>query len=153
MRDTLLYASVFVADIIGVAIIVMGLFREHQRFYPSWHKIGLIIMAVGMLAQGVECIHFFLTGSTGTVFGLPMWAFKDYSVAIICGGYVWMAHQEIVAARAVAQQQVVQVIAAAAKKRGRPIGSTSATAKKPTVKKAPVAKTAPAKKTGKRNAA
>lgn len=138
MRDTLLYASVLIADIIGVAIIVMGLFREHQRLYPSWHKIGLIVMAIGMLAQGVECVHFFLTGSTATVFGLPMWAFKDYSVAIICGGYVWMAHSEIMAARTAAQGSVVAALAATAAKRTAP------------AKKAPAAKKTPVKKPAKK---
>lgn len=145
MRETLLYASVLLADIIGVAVIVLGLFREHQRFYPSWHKIGLIIMAVGMLAQGVECVHYFLTGSTASVFGLPTWAFKDYSVAIICGGYMWMAHQEFVAARTAAQSSVVAALAATAAKR-------SATAKKTPAKKV-VAKKVPAKKPRKRVAA
>jgi hypothetical protein len=139
MRDTLLYASVLIADIIGVAIIVMGLFREHQRLYPSWHKIGLIVMAIGMLAQGVECVNFFLTGFTGTVFGLPMWAFKDYSVAIICGGYVWMAHREIAAARAAAQTSVVAALAATAAKRTVPakkaLTAKKAPAKKPTKKR------------------
>lgn len=144
MHEQLLYASVLIADIIGVAVIVMGLFREHQRFYPSWHKIGLIVMAVGMLAQGVECVHYFLTGSTATVFGLPTWAFKDYSVAIICGGYVWMAHQEIVAARTSAQASVVAALAATAAKRSAPAKKAPA-AKKTPVKKAVVAKK-PAKK-------
>jgi len=143
MRESLLYASVLIADIIGVAVIVLGLFREHQRFYPSWHKIGLIVMAVGMLAQGVECIHFLLTGSTATVFGMPMWAFKDYSVAIICGGYSWIAHQEFVASRKTAQTNVVAALAAAAAKRTEPAKKTPA--KKIAVKKTPAKKT-PVKK-------
>ena len=149
MRETLLYASVFVADIIGVAVIVMGLFREHQKLYPSWHKIGLIVMAIGMLGQGVECIHFFLSGETGTVFGLPIWAFKDYSVAIICGGYMWLAHTEFMQAKAEAQTHVAQALVAAVKKRTR--AADTATAAKPVAKKAP-AKT-PAKKPRKRVAA
>jgi len=143
MRETLLYASVLIADIIGVAVIVLGLFREHQRFYPSWHKIGLIVMAIGMLAQGVECVHFLMTGSTSTVFGLPTWAFKDYSVAIICGGYMWMAHQEFAASRKAAQTSVVAALAATAAKRTEPAKKTPA--KKVVAKKVPVKKT-PAKK-------
>lgn len=125
MSQTLIHASVLLADIIGITVIVLGLFREHQQLYPSWHKIGLIVMALGMLGQAVQSVQFFAFGVINSVFILPMWAFKDYAVAIICTGYMWLAHQQMKEARAVATTHVAQTIAEAAKKRGRPVGSTN----------------------------
>ncbi len=122
MGEITLYATVLVADMIALAVIVGALFHEKTQMFPAYHKAGFIVMTFGLLAQAALCVRFFIEGQTVTT-ALPWWALKDFGFALVAGGYLWEGY---------AQSKLPKL---------------APVVPEPTVKKAPAAKKTAAKKT------
>lgn len=84
------FVAVTVVDLAGVIVIAAGLMREEWRTYPSWHKIGLIIAALGLFFQAGRNFEFLLTGVSPSDADLPLWALKDLGISAVAVGYAWL---------------------------------------------------------------
>jgi hypothetical protein len=77
---------------LGASLILFaGALSERMRLFPTWHKVGLVIAAFGLLAQGLRNIQFLVTGVSPSDTDVPLWALKDIGIAIIAYCYLWLA--------------------------------------------------------------
>jgi hypothetical protein len=82
--------------------VVGALFTDRMSKLPGWHKVGLSVGALGLLAQAFRNIEFLLTGNSMTDSQLPLWFLKDFgytliafhSVVLICQGRLQMNGSE-----------------------------------------------------------
>jgi len=81
------FVAVTVVDLAGVIVIAAGLMRDEWRTYPSWHKVGLIIAALGLFFQAGRNLEFLLTGVSPSDADLPLWALKDLGISTVAVGY------------------------------------------------------------------
>lgn len=88
---TAFFILMTVVDFFAATVIMAGAMTERMRLFPVWHKIGLIVGGVGLLAQGMRNIQFLLTGISPTDSDLPLWALKDTGYAIVALVYVQLA--------------------------------------------------------------
>jgi len=88
MGEITLYATVLIADLIALAVIVGALFHEKTQMFPAYHKAGFIVMTFGLLAQAALCVRYFFDGQAATTI-IPWWALKDVGFALVAGGYLW----------------------------------------------------------------
>lgn len=79
-----------VIDLTAAIIIFLGALKERMRLYPSWHKVGLILASVGLVAQAFRNIEFLVTGSSPSDLDMPLWALKDLGISLIAFGYVYL---------------------------------------------------------------
>ena len=77
-------------DLIAATVIFLGALKERMRLYPSWHKLGLILAAIGLVAQSFRNIEYLVTGSSPTDTDMPLWALKDMGISLIAFGYVYL---------------------------------------------------------------
>jgi len=140
MANDLLFSSVLIADLIGLAVIVVGLLHERSHLFPSYHKVGLIVAAVGLLAQSAQCLQYLVAGITVSVLSFPSWAFISYGIAAIGGGYGLAAYKEF---HQVKREEKIEAAVVALHKDEK----IAVAAKKPAVRKTPAKKTVVAKKT------
>jgi hypothetical protein len=87
MNEFSLMVFVTGIDITAAVIIFAGALSDRMRLYPVWHKLGLIILMVGLLAQAFRNIQFMVTGVSPTDIDFPLWALKDVGAAIIAWYY------------------------------------------------------------------
>jgi len=79
---------------IGATIILFaGALNERAMLYPKWHKVGLIVAALGLAFQAIRNIEFLVTGVSPSDADLPLWALKDLGIAIIAYFYLWLGIQ------------------------------------------------------------
>lgn len=72
----------------AASILFAGALSERMRLYPAWHKLGLILAAVGLVSQAFRNVDFLLTGYSATDADLPLWALKDLGIAMIAYYYL-----------------------------------------------------------------
>ena len=84
----LFFFLITLIDIAAAIIISMGGLSERMRLYPAWHKIGLQVAAIGLIAQAFRNIYFMITGVSAQDSDLPLWVLKDLGIAMIAFGYV-----------------------------------------------------------------
>ena len=82
-----------VIDLTAAMIIFAGALSERMRLYPVWHKIGMLVAVVGLVAQGARNIQFIYTGISPSDIDLPLWALKDLGIAIVAYFYLAKAIQ------------------------------------------------------------
>lgn len=78
-------------NITAACIIFAGALREKMRLYPTWHKIGLLVAALGLSAQAFRNIQFLMTGVSPLDTDMPLWALKDAGISIVAFGYLYLA--------------------------------------------------------------
>jgi hypothetical protein len=137
MVNDILFSSVLIADLVGLAVIVIGLLHERSHLFPSYHKVGLIVTAVGLLAQSAQCLQYLVAGITVSALSLPSWAFITYGIAAIGGGYGLKAYKEF---HQVKREEKIEAAVVALHK------EEVATTKKPATRKTPAKKAVAAKK-------
>jgi hypothetical protein len=79
---------------IGASLIIFaGALSERMRLYPTWHKVGLIVAALGLAAQAMRNVQFLVTGVSPLDTDIPLWALKDIGIALIAYCYLWLGIQ------------------------------------------------------------
>jgi len=82
-----------ISNLGATVILFAGALSERMRLFPTWHKVGLIIAALGLAAQGLRNIQFLVTGISPSDTDVPFWALKDIGIAIIAYFYLWLGMQ------------------------------------------------------------
>ena len=78
-------------EIPAAIIIFVGALNERMRLYPVWHKLGMMLASLGLMAQGIRKTQFLLTGHSPTDADLPLWALKDVGIALVAWFYFYQA--------------------------------------------------------------
>lgn len=74
-------------NIAAAGIIFAGALSERMRLYPTWHKVGLIVAALGLVFQAGRNVQFLVTGVSPSDADLPLWALKDIGIVLIAFYY------------------------------------------------------------------
>lgn len=85
------FSVLTVTNITAAIIIFSGALREKMRLYPTWHKIGLMVAALGLSAQAFRNIQFLTTGVSPSDTDMPLWALKDAGISLVAFGYLYLA--------------------------------------------------------------
>lgn len=80
-------------DLTAAVIIFVGALSERLRLYPIWHKIGLMVAVLGLVAQAFRNVRYIFTGESPSDADMPLWVMKDAGIAIIAYYYLWKAVQ------------------------------------------------------------
>jgi hypothetical protein len=96
MNADITFIALTIVDTIGMIIIFCGLCSERLRTFPIWHKVGMILIIVGMLDQICRNVSFFMTGISPSDATLPIWAFKDIGVDLIAMTYAVIALERFI---------------------------------------------------------
>ena len=91
MSEYALIVFVTGVDITAALIVFFGALSDRMRLYPVWHKLGLLVIMLGLIAQAGRNIQFLTTGVSPTDVDLPLWILKDVGVAIIAWYYLLRA--------------------------------------------------------------
>ena len=83
------FAILTVTNLAAAFIIYAGAMSDRMRLYPTWHKVGLIFAATGLVFQAVRNIQFLVTGVSPSDSDLPFWALKDIGISLIAFFYVY----------------------------------------------------------------
>lgn len=70
--------------------IIAALFTKRLQTMPAWHRIGLTVGAMGLLAQAMRNIQFLVTGVSATDSDLPLWFLKDLGYGLIAFHSMWL---------------------------------------------------------------
>lgn len=84
------FVALTLINLAAAAIIFGGALSERMRLYPTWHKVGLILAAFGLVAQALRNVHFLYTGVSPSDLDFPFWALKDLGIATI--GFYYLHH-------------------------------------------------------------
>ena len=82
------FIALTIINISAAVILFGGALSERMRLYPTWHKIGLVLAAFGLVAQALRNVHFLLTGESPSDLDFPFWALKDLGIAAIAFFYL-----------------------------------------------------------------
>lgn len=77
-----------IIDFTAAIIIFSGALSERMRLFPTWHKVGMIVAVMGLVAQGLRNIHFLFTGISPSDLDMPFWALKDLGIALVAYYYL-----------------------------------------------------------------
>lgn len=88
-----MFILVTVIDFTAALIIFAGALSERMRLYPTWHKVGLITAAFGLLAQGVRNVQFLVTGISPSDADAPFWVLKDVGISLIAFFYAYIGYK------------------------------------------------------------
>lgn len=80
-----------VTNITAACIIFVGALREKMRLYPAWHKLGLLVAALGLAAQAFRNVQFLYTGVSPSDTDMPLWVLKDAGISLVAFGYLYLA--------------------------------------------------------------
>lgn len=83
MTDKAFFIFVTVLNLTTAAWILLALFTVKFQAMPKWHRIGLVVGSMGLLAQALRNMQFLLTGVSMGDSDLPMWFLKDLGYAIV----------------------------------------------------------------------
>ena len=78
------FAFVTVADLAAALVVAWGLVFARMNSLPASHKLGLVVVAFGLMWQAWRNIVFLATGHAQTDADSPFWALKDLGFFIIC---------------------------------------------------------------------
>lgn len=78
------FVFVTVADLAAALVVAWGLVFARMNSLPPSHKLGLIIVAFGLMWQAWRNIVFLSTGHSPRDIDSPFWALKDIGFFIIC---------------------------------------------------------------------
>lgn len=90
----ILFVVLTVTNFAASFIIFAGALSERMRLYPTWHKVGLIVAALGLMAQGLRNIQFLVTGVSPTDADVPLWALKDIGISLVAFYYAHHAYKQ-----------------------------------------------------------
>lgn len=93
LNNLLLFSITTILDLTAASIVFIGALSERMRLYPVWHKVGLIVATMGLVAQAFRNIHFLMTGESPSDADMPLWVMKDAGIAIIAYTYLYVAFQ------------------------------------------------------------
>lgn len=83
MTDKAFFIFVTVLNLTTAAWILLALFTVKFQAMPKWHRIGLVVGSMGLLAQALRNMQFLLTGVSASDSDLPMWFLKDLGYAVV----------------------------------------------------------------------
>ena len=78
------FTFVTVADLAAALVVAWGLVFARINSLPASHKLGLVIVAFGLMWQAWRNIVFLTTGHSPSDTESPFWALKDLGFFIIC---------------------------------------------------------------------
>ena len=78
------FAFVAVADLAAALVVAWGLVFARMNSLPASHKLGLVVVAFGLMWQAWRNIVFLATGHAQSDADSPFWALKDLGFFIIC---------------------------------------------------------------------
>lgn len=90
--ETIGFAVLTVTNLTAAVIIFAGALSERMRLYPSWHKVGLMIAGLGLVAQALRNIQFLATGISPSDADMPLWALKDAGISLVAFGYAYLGY-------------------------------------------------------------
>jgi ABC-type thiamin/hydroxymethylpyrimidine transport system permease subunit len=82
-----------ITNIVASIIIFAGALSERMRLFPTWHKVGLIIAALGLVFQAGRNVQFLVTGISPSDADLPVWALKDIGISVVAFFYAYIAYE------------------------------------------------------------
>ena len=96
--EQLFFVFATICNLFAAFWILGALFTDRMQQLPGWHKVGLSVGALGLLAQALRNIEFLVTGVSMSDTELPFWFLKDlgyaliafHSVVLICQGKLKM---------------------------------------------------------------
>lgn len=80
-----------ITNIAAACIIFVGALREKMRLYPAWHKLGLLVAALGLASQAFRNVQFLYTGISPSDSDMPLWVLKDAGISLVAFGYLYLA--------------------------------------------------------------
>lgn len=77
------FILVTIVDLVAAGWILAALFTPRLQTMPKWHRVGLLVGSVGLLAQALRNIQFLTTGVSASDSDLPLWFLKDLGYGLI----------------------------------------------------------------------
>lgn len=78
------FAFVTIADLCAALVVAWGLVFARMNSLPASHKLGLVVVAFGLMWQAWRNVVFLITGHMPSDVESPFWALKDLGFFIIC---------------------------------------------------------------------
>jgi len=84
MIELIAVYGILIADPIG-AISIIAILQSHEGLVkaPKWHRLGLSVIAAGLIGQFGRNIYYLQTGISPSDLQLPLWVLKDYGIVIL----------------------------------------------------------------------
>lgn len=90
MMEQAFFVAVTVVDLVAAGWIIAALFTPRLQTMPKWHRVGLLVGCIGLLAQALRNIQFLTTGVSATDADLPLWVLKDLGYGLIAFHSIWL---------------------------------------------------------------
>lgn len=90
MTEKMFFIIVTFVDLVAAGWIIAALFTPRLQTMPKWHRVGLLVGCIGLLAQALRNIHFLTTGVSATDADLPLWVLKDLGYGLIAFHSIWL---------------------------------------------------------------
>lgn len=81
------FFALTIVDLTAAAIISAAALSPRMQLYPSWHKLGMLVACIGLIAQAYRNMVFLTTGQMQNDMNVPLWAFKDCGISLVAFGY------------------------------------------------------------------
>lgn len=92
MMEHAFFIAVTVVDLVAACWMVAALFTPRLQTMPKWHRVGLLVGSIGLLAQALRNIQFLTTGVSATDSDLPLWVLKDLGYGLIAFHSIWLVY-------------------------------------------------------------
>ncbi len=84
MFDNFIVWSTALLDPVATFIIILILVKNKAyHIAPTWHRLGLSVVAIGMMGQAYRSWYTILTGISPTNTEMPYWLGKDFGITIL----------------------------------------------------------------------
>lgn len=90
MTEKMFFIVVTFVDLVAAGWIIAALFTPRLQTMPKWHRVGLLVGCIGLLAQALRNIQFLATGVSATDADLPLWVLKDLGYGLIAFHSIWL---------------------------------------------------------------
>ena len=85
-----------VCNPIAALIIIVALFSDRKmEVAPRWHRVGLMIVATGLIGQTYRSAIALFTGFQPTDAQMPFWVFKDVGITVLAFYYLYLFYKKI----------------------------------------------------------
>lgn len=89
MTEFIVNYATLVMDLTACAVIIWILTSDHGiGLAPSWHRLGLALIAIGLLGQAARDYVAITTGISPRDIDMPWWIFKDLGIFALAAMYV-----------------------------------------------------------------
>lgn len=90
MIEQVFFVFATAVNLVAAFWIIGALFTKRLQRMPAWHRVGLTVGAIGLLAQAMRNIQFLVTGVSAADSELPLWFLKDLGYGLIAFHSMWL---------------------------------------------------------------